>query len=186
MQQYLMKCSPTAISFKVIDTHSASSNAGVFLIDLIYTSAKNYRTICKSWTSLPLEDVGDIELRLVLRSEMLKATYFLIFLSVHTPDSWPAQCFSACQTQKSGSASSLFCPWSPITVYMLWYWWASQRRLISRACSLSHFPGLLNTLSGTWSVTLPTVCCSLQWTRTWPHCFSSGGWLVRPERGCLP
>lgn len=36
---------------------------------------------------LPLEDVGDIELRLVLRSEMLKTTYFLIFLSVHTPDS---------------------------------------------------------------------------------------------------
>lgn len=132
---------------------------------LLLKTAEQYASHMLLEASLPLGDTGGIELEPVLRSEVLKASHFLVFLSVPTPDSlWPAQFFSTCQTQKRSFTPFPFCTWSPVTMYISWSWWVSQRRLFSCACSLCHFPGLFNPLSGTWSVTLPTICYSPQRT----------------------
>lgn len=103
--------------------------------------------------SLPLGDTRGIELEPVLRSEVLKASHFLVFLSVPTPDSlWPAHIFSTCQTQKRGFTPFPFCTWRPVPIYISWSWWVSQGGLFSCACPLCHFPGLFNpsVAPGVW------------------------------------
>ena len=73
-------------------TYILSSN-----IDLIYTSAKNCRRISKSHTIgglLASRRHRGYRTWTSLRSEVLKASHFLVFLSVPTPDSlWPAHIF---------------------------------------------------------------------------------------------
>lgn len=128
---------------------------------LLLKTAEQYASHTLLEASLPLGDAGGIEFEPFLRSEVLKASHFLVFLSVPTPDSCDLHIFFFPSVRLRREASLLFhfAPevQSPCTFHDPDGY---HRGDSSYACPLCHFPGLSNPLSGTWSVTLPTIRCS--------------------------
>lgn len=145
---------------------------------LLLKTAEQYASHMLLEASLPVGDTGAIELEPFLRSEVLKASHFLVFLSVPTPDSlWPAQFFFhlSDSEERLHSFSVLLLKSSHHVHFMILMG-------ITREALLMPVPSAISLVSLTpqWHLECDPPHHTLLPTmdhNAWPHCFSCEEWL---------